>query len=506
MSDSRVSGARFVGLRGPLAAVPALVAGLLVLGWVFRAEASAAEDVWEASAAYAHCFAVVPIAAWLVWERRHGAAALAPRPNLALALVALPVSAVWLLASLAGLMEGRQLAALATGEVLAAAVLGGALFRVLSAPLLFLFFLVPTGAFLTPDFAGFHGSLHGQWPRPHWHTLCRAIQPDRDSGGNFHRRRRLCGASFSNGIRDVRHAYTPFTIYRSPVRRGLFVVASIIVPILANGARALGLVLVGHVLGSAQSVAVDHVLYGWLFFSLVTLALVAGGLPFREDIGLVREAEPQPLPRETGERAWIAGASVVAMACIGPALAGLLPTAAAGAQESAAAARVAGECPRCGRLSCDWHGRDAPRLFLSRRPPYRQRAGPPAAWEPRAQLAAEANAAFAGLEREPSPVGAMAGWEIAGDGHKIAALGVWVNGKLLGSGLTGRLEQARVVVAGGRDAPVLITVSAVADPARTEPASILRTFIDAQGELEDVIRREASPAATDGRVRSEPSL
>jgi hypothetical protein len=100
----------------------------------------------------------------------------------------------------------------------------------------------------------------------------------------------------------------------------------------------------------------------------------------------------------------------------------------------------------------------------------------------------------------------MAGWEIAGDGHKIAALGVWVNGKLLGSGLTGRLEQARVVVAGGRDAPVLITVSAVADPARTEPASILRAFIDAQGELEDVIRREASPAATDGRVRSEPSL
>ena len=504
MSDSRVSGARFVGLRGPLAAVPALVAGLLVLGWVFRAEASAAEDVWEASAAYAHCFAVVPIAAWLVWERRHGAAALAPRPNLALALVALPVSAVWLLASLAGLMEGRQLAALATGEVLAAAVLGGALFRVLSAPLLFLFFLVPTGAFLTPtlqDFtARFMASGLDLIGIPYVAQSNLIEIPE----GTFIVADACAGLRFLTASVMFGTLYA-FTIYRSPVRRGLFVVASIIVPILANGARALGLVLVGHVLGSAQSVAVDHVLYGWLFFSLVTLALVAGGLPFREDIGLVREAEPQPLPRETGERAWIAGASVVAMACIGPALAGLLPTAAAGAQESAAAARVLAsvrDAAGCRATGMDGTHRDfscrGARLTVSAQvlPP---RGNP-------AQLAAEANAAFAGLEREPSPVGAMAGWEIAGDGHKIAALGVWVNGKLLGSGLTGRLEQARVVVAGGRDAPVLITVSAVADPARTEPASILRAFIDAQGELEDVIRREASPAATDGRVRSEPSL
>ena len=77
-------------------------------------------------------------------------------------------------------------------------------------------------------------------------------------------------------------------MYRSPWRRVAFIVASVIVPIIANGMRAVGIVALGHVLGSAKAAATDHVLYGWLFFSLVILMLIALGLPFREDIGPTR--------------------------------------------------------------------------------------------------------------------------------------------------------------------------------------------------------------------------
>ena len=70
----------------------------------------------------------------------------------------------------------------------------------------------------------------------------------------------------------------------------VFIAASIVVPIIANGLRALGIVALGHVLGSAQAAATDHVLYGWMFFSLVILLLIALGLPFREDIGPYRGA------------------------------------------------------------------------------------------------------------------------------------------------------------------------------------------------------------------------
>jgi len=37
---------------------------------------------------------------------------------------------------------------------------------------------------------------------------------------------------------------------------------SIVVPIIANGFRALGIVWLGHILGSAEAAATDHVLYG----------------------------------------------------------------------------------------------------------------------------------------------------------------------------------------------------------------------------------------------------
>src|SRR5205823_4921526 len=42
-------------------------------------------------------------------------------------------------------------------------------------------------------------------------------------------------------------------------------------------------VVAGHLIGSAEAAAADHVLYGWLFFSIVTFLLILIGLPFREN-------------------------------------------------------------------------------------------------------------------------------------------------------------------------------------------------------------------------------
>ena len=43
-----------------------LLAGLLLLGLLFRAEILAAVTVWDESTAYNHCWLVLPIAGWLV--------------------------------------------------------------------------------------------------------------------------------------------------------------------------------------------------------------------------------------------------------------------------------------------------------------------------------------------------------------------------------------------------------------------------------------------------------
>lgn len=55
-----------------------LLAVLAAIGMLFHAEA-AAVAVWLTSTAYGHCFFVLPIAAWLAWERRTAALGLLRR-------------------------------------------------------------------------------------------------------------------------------------------------------------------------------------------------------------------------------------------------------------------------------------------------------------------------------------------------------------------------------------------------------------------------------------------
>ena len=116
-------------------------------------------------------------------------------------------------------------------------------------------------------------------------------------------------------------------MYRTPLRRTLFLLASLIVPVLANGFRALGIVVLGNLLGSAKAAATDHVLYGWLFFSIVILILIALGLPFREDQQDAPATPRAPPPQNRQLRAAInrrglfAATTVCLVAALSPAVA-----------------------------------------------------------------------------------------------------------------------------------------------------------------------------------------
>src|SRR5579863_4840102 len=90
---------------------PVLGVGLLLFGALFHGEVAAAVAVWSESTAYNHCFLVIPIVAYLIWDRRDVLAGAVPSPNAWFALAAIPVIMIWLLAERLGIMEGRQLMA-----------------------------------------------------------------------------------------------------------------------------------------------------------------------------------------------------------------------------------------------------------------------------------------------------------------------------------------------------------------------------------------------------------
>ena len=131
-------------------AIP-LTLGLLLLGALFNREVVVAVQTWDASTAYNHCFLIIPIALFLLWDRRVDLIGITARPMPAALLFGLPLMLAWLVAERLGIMEGRQLIAVGFVELLFLAILGKRLWWAMSGPLLYLFFLVPFGEFLTPQ-------------------------------------------------------------------------------------------------------------------------------------------------------------------------------------------------------------------------------------------------------------------------------------------------------------------------------------------------------------------
>ena len=114
----------------------------------------------------------------------------------------------------------------------------------------------------------------------------------------------------------------PYSVTRVRARRIAFIAASIIIPIIANGFRALGIVVLGQVLGSAEAAAADHLIYGWIFFSAVMLILIAVGQVFRDEMP-VYPPIARIIPIHRRPALWAAVAVIIPLG-IGPAIAAMI--------------------------------------------------------------------------------------------------------------------------------------------------------------------------------------
>jgi exosortase A len=453
----------------------ALGLGLLLLGALFNKEVVAAVQTWDASTAYNHCFLVIPIALYLLWDRRFDLAGIPARPAPALLLLGLPLAAVWLVAERLGIMEGRQLVAITFVELLFLAILGKRLWWAMAGPLLYLYFLVPFGEFLTPKLQ----DVTTWFIREGLQILGIPAYIDgyiiEIPQGTFFVAEACAGLRFLIASIAFGCLYA-LMMYRSPVRRGVFILVSIIVPIIANGFRGLGIVYLGYLLGSAQAAAADHIIYGWLFFSTVILILIALGLPFREDHISTRSTTP-PNPAEgpafsmRGLLAVALGAVVVA--AISPAVAAALTLATATPPSPIAAIDIGHGCinspvttPDTGNV----HVRTQ-RVLCGATPM-------DISWEafsPRitaAPLMAERRRLIARVQAEDlqenwlqTPDGTPNTWRImsTNDPMYVIAVSLWVDGRPARPGLMMRARMAMNSLFGSPYAPMVVTVTPAVD-------------------------------------------
>jgi exosortase A len=289
----------------------------IVFGIAFRQEIVGAVRVWSDSTAYNHCFLVLPLAGFLLWERRAVISSVSPRPAL-WPLLALPaLSAIWLLAVVLDIQEGRQLVMVAMFQVVLLVALGDRVFGQLLAPFLFLFFLVPSGAFLVPSLQTITADIAVAGLRflhiPVFSDGYMIEIPE----GPFEIAEACAGLRFLIAS-SVFGCFFAVVMYRSFLRRILFIVMSVVVPIIANGLRALGIIALAHLEGSAAAVEADHILYGWVFFTLVIMILIAIGMAFAEKPGWRPQISPTTMGKTSPWRFAVAVLAAVLLVLTGP--------------------------------------------------------------------------------------------------------------------------------------------------------------------------------------------
>lgn len=470
-----------VAQRGLGPTLLTLAMGLIGLGLIFAPELRAAVEVWMMSTAYGHCFFVVPIALYLAWERRAVVAGTPVLPMPLAALLALPLGGVWLMAERLGIMEGQQFLAMALFELMFVCVLGWRMARAMAVPLIYLFFLVPAGAFLTPalqiitakvittglDIIGI----------PYYADALIIEIPE----GKFFVAEACAGLRFLIASIAFGVLYACM-IYRSTGRRGLFIAASIVVPVFANGLRAFGIVVLGHQLGSAQAAVVDHILYGWLFFSLVLLILILLGLPFREDGGsFAIRPSTLPLTAPRPRLVWMAAGLMLALSAVSPALAVYFDRLAlAGPARSTSPGPLAGCVAAAMPIAAVSHVTWAYACPFGPAPEDRLTvlvtafaSHGDAGSMTRQRRIATGELGAEEVMTTPLRTGPGGRWFLVNtiEPDRIAAMSEWIDGRPAAGGLGQRAILAWRSVTGAGDAPVLMTITPPTDDGRMMPAT-----------------------------------
>jgi exosortase A len=262
-----------------LSAVVILVALELGLNW---ASIKAAIQVWLVSPTFSHCFLILPISAYLIWaERERLAAVIRPRLYpLAIALL-IPVSLMGLVGTLAGINEVAQFAIIASVNLVVLAFLGSEIYRIIWFPLLYLAFLVPSGEYLIGPLQRFTTAFisHGLdlFAIPHY-TEGNMIEL---ANGRYAVAEACAGLRFliATIALGVLFVYLNFRKWR---KISIFMLASAIIPVIGNGFRALGIVLLAHFTDNRLATGADHLVYGWGFSVAIMLILFAIGMRYRD--------------------------------------------------------------------------------------------------------------------------------------------------------------------------------------------------------------------------------
>jgi exosortase A len=239
-------------------------------------------EVWGSSETYKHCFFIVPVVLYLFYERKDEFAHINLQPNYWVLAALLIVQVINMFSELLGINLFAHTSAYLSLVLIVWLCFGNQFVYRFAFPLFFLAFTIPFGDELVPALQDITAYLTVEMLQlvgiPIYREGLYLYVPN----GTF------LVAEACAGIRFLIASFALGTLfaylnYKTRWKIAAFVVASLIVPIIANGIRAFGIVVIGYLSDMEHATGADHLVYGWFFFAFVLLVLFGIGQIGREN-------------------------------------------------------------------------------------------------------------------------------------------------------------------------------------------------------------------------------
>ncbi len=298
-----------------------LIAALILWALTYAQTLYSMVEIWWRSETFAHGFLIFPISLYLIYQKRDLFNSTQKQPSFIFLVLLIFTVLIWVVANAVDVIVIQQLMVIFMLPFIVGTLYGWQLVRQYLFPFFYLLFAVPIGEFLIPKLQQITAAITvfglevSQIP-VYSEGMFISIP-----SGDFEVAIACSGIRYLIASLALGTLYA-YLMYSSYIKRGVFILASLFVPIVANGIRAYGIVLIAHLSDMKYATGVDHLIYGWLFFGFVIFILFYIG-SFWEDKADDENAEIEQPESETpgsllgsgkAQKSFLAGLTLIMLA------------------------------------------------------------------------------------------------------------------------------------------------------------------------------------------------
>jgi len=256
---------------------------LLIAAWllVFWQGVTTAVDIWIISDIFNHCLFVLPGVLYLIYLKRAELDVADVKPNYLVFVLCVGSLTLYAIGLAGDVQLFMHVATFTFLPLSIWAFIGNRLAYKILFPLVFILFCIPIGEELIPVLQEVTADLAmvmlGWSGIPVYRSGLYIEIPQ----GQFLVAEACSGISFFIASIVIGSLYAYLNM-QSAKRRIIFMGISILFPIIANAIRVFGIIMTGYLTDMEHAVGADHLVYGWIFFSLVIVCLLGIGELIRE--------------------------------------------------------------------------------------------------------------------------------------------------------------------------------------------------------------------------------